>query len=109
MVFNWFRRQFSDRSQEPEVEDTEQAQEQPEVEPAASEATQEQSQEVAADYLNWAKAAYKNIQQQQSQVEEAPTQGEESPTEDLAQKPAVADMVTVPETATEPAETETAK
>jgi fused signal recognition particle receptor len=112
MVFNWFRRQFSDRSQEPEVEDTQQAQEQPEVEPAASEATQEQSQEVAADYLNWAKAAYKNIQQQQSQVEEAPTEEEEeeeSPSEDLAQNPAVADMVTVPETATEPTETETAK
>jgi fused signal recognition particle receptor len=83
MVFNWFRRQFSERSQDAQVEQ-EQTLEQS-TEPAESEPTQEQPQEVAADYLNWAKTAYKNIQQrQESQEDDAQASGIDSPTEQLA-------------------------
>ena len=72
MVFNWFRRQFGD-SENTEVEQVETTAESP-AEPTASVTSEEQSQEVAADYLNWAKAAYQNIQQQQrSQDEEVST------------------------------------
>jgi fused signal recognition particle receptor len=81
MVFNWFRRQFgtSDASAQetssetPQVEQEQKAQQKPEEEPIDSESTQEQSSAVAEDYLHWAKAAYKNIQKQQQQSEEATT------------------------------------
>jgi len=83
MVFNWFRRQFSDSSQDAEVE-LEQTLE-PSTEPAESEPTQDRPQEVAADYLNWAKTAYKNIQQrQESQEEDATASGIDSPSEQVA-------------------------
>ncbi|AFZ12861.1 signal recognition particle-docking protein FtsY [Crinalium epipsammum PCC 9333] len=68
MVFNWFRRQFGD-SQNTEVEQVETVAESP-AEQEASVTSEEESQEVAADYLNWAKAAYKNIQQQQRSPDE---------------------------------------
>ncbi|MBD0340518.1 MAG: signal recognition particle-docking protein FtsY, partial [Microcoleus sp. Co-bin12] len=68
MVFNWFRRQYSE-SKSSEQEATP---EQPQDEPAKSapiepetDATDESSPAVAEDYLNWAKAAYKNIKKQQ--------------------------------------------
>ena len=68
MVFNWFRRQYSE-SKSSEKEATP---EQPQDEPAKSapvepqtDAAEESSAAVAEDYLNWAKAAYKNIQKQQ--------------------------------------------
>jgi fused signal recognition particle receptor len=68
MVFNWFRRQYSEsKSSEKETPS-----EQPQDEPAKSapvepqtDATDQSSPAVAEDYLNWAKAAYKNIQKQQ--------------------------------------------
>jgi fused signal recognition particle receptor len=68
MVFNWFRRQYSEsKSSEQET-----PAEQPPDEPAKSppiepqtDATDHSSPAVAEDYLNWAKAAYKNIQKQQ--------------------------------------------
>jgi len=80
MVFNWFRRKFGTSEEEtssenPQVEQEQEAPDQPEVEPAES--TEEQSPAVADDYLNWAKAAYKNIQkQQQLPVETAATETE---------------------------------
>ena len=69
MVFNWFRRQYSEsKSSEKETPP-----EQPQDEPAKSapvepqtDATDQISPAVAEDYLNWAKAAYKNIQKQQN-------------------------------------------
>ncbi|WP_199248157.1 signal recognition particle-docking protein FtsY [[Phormidium] sp. ETS-05] len=70
MVFNWFRRQFNEK--------TEEAVTPPEAPPAPeeqSEASQDSTSEsaVAEDYLAWAKAAYKNIQVRQGQgVEESP-------------------------------------
>jgi fused signal recognition particle receptor len=72
MVFNWFRRQYSDSgSSEPETpseqpQDTTPAA--PKAEPATDTAPQTaapNSPAVAEDYLAWAKAAYKNIQKQQ--------------------------------------------
>ena len=62
MVFNWFRRQFNDK-------DTPTPEEEPdvtlaEVEPETPTAAEE---DVAAEYLKWAKAAYQNIQQQQQE------------------------------------------
>ena len=86
MVFNWFRRQFGTsessseetRSENPQVEQEQKAPEQQPVEPAASESPEEQSAAVAEDYLNWAKAAYKNIQKQQASVAAEPTAAEPS-------------------------------
>jgi len=90
MVFNWFRRQFSTNeaqetpSQDPQVVQPEVAQEQEGKPEETSEPSPDSSQEVAADYLNWAKAAYKNIQQrQQVQPEEAATTESESPSESV--------------------------
>ena len=86
MVFNWFRRQFGTsessseetRSENPQVEQEQKAPEQQPLEPAASESPEEQSAAVAEDYLNWAKAAYKNIQKQQASVAAEPTAAEPS-------------------------------
>ncbi|MCW6050777.1 signal recognition particle-docking protein FtsY [Lyngbya sp. CCAP 1446/10] len=84
MVFNWFRRQYSESgSSEPETpsEQTpdEAAQSAP-VEPQTDAAVEETSPAVAEDYLNWAKAAYKNIQkQQQAETEVAQTAEAEIP------------------------------
>ncbi len=60
MVFNWFRRQYSDKdvSNPPEEESNSSV---VEVEPEAQTASEEDK---AAEYLKWAKAAYQNIQQQ---------------------------------------------
>ncbi|MBD1815034.1 signal recognition particle-docking protein FtsY [Microcoleus vaginatus DQ-U2] len=68
MVFNWFRRQYS----ESKSSETEATPEQPQDESAKSasvepqaDAAEQGSPAGAEDYLNWAKAAYKNIQKQQ--------------------------------------------
>ena len=81
MVFNWFRRQYSE-SKSSEKEATP---EQPPDESAKSalvepqtDATDQSSPAVAEDYLNWAKAAYKNIQKQQKpETEVSETAGPE--------------------------------
>ncbi|MEG3843436.1 signal recognition particle-docking protein FtsY [Microcoleus sp. herbarium14] len=68
MVFNWFRRQYSEsgssEKETPEQPQDESAKSAP-VEPPTDAAVNENSDAVAEDYLNWAKAAYKNIQKQQ--------------------------------------------
>ncbi len=70
MVFDWFRRKFDKPESESEsVTDTEQiaesivAEEEELVVPAAE--PEPAREEVATDYLAWAKAAYQNIQQQE--------------------------------------------
>ena len=65
MVFNWFRRKF-DKSESEQVQDSEQVETPDVVEDEPTEP--ENSEAVATDYLAWAKAAYQNIQQQQSSV-----------------------------------------
>jgi len=74
MVFNWFRRQFSSQEEtKPETQSpVEQEQETP-AETAESEPTQESAPTVDDDLLNWAKAAYTNIQQQASPEATTPT------------------------------------
>ncbi|MEH2317569.1 signal recognition particle-docking protein FtsY [Nostoc sp.] len=72
MVFNWFRRQYNDSSDQKQ-EETPPAQE-PQPEPTeTSTPTAETSPDATADLLAFAKAAYKNIQQkQQAEVVETP-------------------------------------
>ena len=96
MVFNWFRRQFGD-SQNTEVEQVETAAESP-AEPVASVTSEEESQEVAADYLNWAKAAYKNIQQQQRSPDEEVSTAELEPSTSNQVETTAVDATTTTET-----------
>jgi len=66
MVFNWFRRQFNEKEQKQEQEQA--------IEPTAKQPesdAEETTPEVAEDYLNWAKAAYQNIQKQQLSTPDA--------------------------------------
>jgi len=79
MVFNWFRRQQRPASPQEEVTSTPS----PEVEPEESTSTEEASQDVAADYLNFAKAAYKNIQQQSPQSQPTAEEISSAPAETL--------------------------
>jgi fused signal recognition particle receptor len=73
MVFDWFRRKFDKPESESESEsvtDTEQiaeaiAEEEAELVVPTAE-SEPASEEVATDYLAWAKAAYQNIQQQEA-------------------------------------------
>ncbi len=69
MVFDWFRRKF-DKPESESVTDTEQViepvvEEEAEIVVPAAE-PEPASEEVATDYLAWAKAAYQNIQQQEA-------------------------------------------
>ncbi len=64
MVFNWFRRQSSDTATPQQQEVTAPVETEAELEEVAS--SEEPPQAAAADYLRFAKAAYKNIQKQQS-------------------------------------------
>jgi fused signal recognition particle receptor len=80
MVFNWFRRQYSESDSSEKETAPEQSQDSsaksPPVDPAtdavAPTTTDPNSPAVAEDYLNWAKAAYKNIQKQQKTETETP-------------------------------------
>jgi len=84
MVFNWFRRKYRTSeasSEEAETENLTVEQEQEAAEENSEEPVPETSPAVAEDYLNWAKAAYKNIQKQQASVVEpavTPTETVES-------------------------------
>ena len=71
MVFNWFRRQFAPESSEDETSGVDEsaaeaASTSTETEEESSEASEssDSSDEAKPDYLNWAKAAFQNIQQQ---------------------------------------------
>ena len=114
MVFNWFRRQFSDRSEPaeeettpapPETEETEAEDKESDAEPAS------ESTSGAEDYLSWAKAAYQNIQKQKQTAsvtetsEDAETEPESEPvgaTETTTPSEAETEAVEAPE-ATAPA------
>jgi fused signal recognition particle receptor len=108
MVFNWFRRQFSNRPQDDEAEKEKTEQVQPEAEVSEVEATETTetteatSETVNLDYLNWAKAAYKNIQerQQSQEAETAITEPESLPEEEV-QTDAVVETTIVEETTAE--------
>ncbi|CAN1212309.1 Signal recognition particle receptor FtsY [Tumidithrix helvetica PCC 7403] len=70
MVFNWFRRKFDDEKQsEAQSVEEQKAESQAEAEPVAPPAeTTATSTPQSQDLLNWAKAAYVNIQKQQAEV-----------------------------------------
>ncbi len=91
MVFNWFRRQYSEsgssEKETPEQPQDESAKSAP-VEPQTDAAVDENSPAVAEDYLNWAKAAYKNIQKQQKPEAEVAQTAE-------AEVPEVAESVAI--------------
>lgn len=71
MVFNWFRRQFTQPSSEASPETVEpSAAESPEAAPETEAQTKAATEETAQeDYLSWAKAAYQNIQQRQQEAQ----------------------------------------
>lgn len=84
MVFNWFRRQYSESKSSEKETPPEQPQDEPAksapIEPQTDAAAEQSSPAVAEDYLNWAKAAYKNIQKQQKpETEVSETAGPEVP------------------------------
>ena len=109
MVFNWFRRQFGSKegtSQEtsPEAQSKVEQEQQASEETAASEPT-ESSTTVDDDYLSWAKAAYKNIQQQQVSPEATtPTATESLETRVTEESPEVTTPQSVVATDTEEVE-----
>jgi fused signal recognition particle receptor len=70
MVFNWFRRQYSDRPDESNNPPAPTAPAESTTETKESTPTEAaESEPLAEDYLSWAKAAYKNIQQQKLETE----------------------------------------
>ncbi|MFB2968137.1 signal recognition particle-docking protein FtsY [Aerosakkonema sp. BLCC-F183] len=87
MVFNWFRRQHNESQEQAQDKSASPTQVEPQTESPVSESGATSSQEeVADDYLAWAKAAYKNIQAKQRpqttttpSETEAPTQAEAEP------------------------------
>lgn len=89
MVFNWFRRQFSEKEEStqetentsPEVESP------PEVVESPAEPSDTSQADTAAEYLKWAKAAYQNIQQQATEVA-PPETPEITATTEIGEEPA---------------------
>jgi len=81
MVFNWFRRQFTQTSSEASPETVESsAAESPEATPETESKTEATEAAAEQDYLNWAKAAYKNIQQRQQEAQtETPAEAAPEP------------------------------
>jgi fused signal recognition particle receptor len=85
MAFNWFRRQFTQPEDAPDLEVTQ------EDSASESEASAVEDETVQEDYLAWAKAAYQNIQQRQ---QTSPPVAEEA-VPDLSVAPATAESSTV--------------
>ncbi|HBY80791.1 MAG TPA: signal recognition particle-docking protein FtsY [Cyanobacteria bacterium UBA11148] len=96
MVFNWFRRQNKNKdasaqetpAQTPQVEPEQKVTDQP---------SQEESPTVSDDYLNWAKAAYKNIQKQQQPSAEEATPTATEPTEIAQEEESAPELSPSPE------------
>jgi fused signal recognition particle receptor len=109
MVFNWFRRQYSDRPDESQNPPAPTAPAESTTETKESTPTEAaESEPLAEDYLSWAKAAYKNIQQQKLETETAevpvsaaPEPGSEKTAAVVSQEEAIAPTIQDSET-TEP-------
>ncbi len=107
MVFNWFRRQFSDKNQQEEKPK--------QAAPTPEPPKEEKSEQSADEYLKWAKAAYQNIQKEQATTKAPPESAEaetaapaEELTEEQTNEPSVAESFidsTEPETTPAIAET----
>jgi len=90
MVFNWFRRQFSDKNKTAKTPPPAAAPTATPAEPTPAEP--ETSADSADDYLSWAKAAYQNIQKQPDSAQaesETPAPTEESAEETTDETPVV--------------------
>ncbi|NET41519.1 signal recognition particle-docking protein FtsY [Okeania sp. SIO2B3] len=127
MVFNWFRRQYNDSSDKtsketskPEVEKEQKEQVEDQVESQAK--STEESGQTTEDYLSWAKAAYKNLQEkkkndsQESQIPTDTTDVEEKletqiPSTETKNEPIISNTLPIIEhiaaEKTEPTETDT--
>ncbi|MBD2182220.1 signal recognition particle-docking protein FtsY [Planktothrix sp. FACHB-1355] len=94
MVFNWFRRQHNESQEQAQDKSASPTQVEPQTESPVSESGEVSSQEqVADDYLAWAKAAYKNIQaKQRPQTTTTPSETE-SPTQAEAEPQLVTEAV----------------
>ncbi|MDJ0707134.1 MAG: signal recognition particle-docking protein FtsY [Leptolyngbyaceae cyanobacterium MO_188.B28] len=97
--FNWFRRSYDEPSEKPSEEKTETTPSPSEEAGAETKAESTDSQLDADEYLQWAKAAYQNIQQRQQQVQ--------APTAEPKAEPAPPPTPTEPEETTETADTAT--
>ncbi|MCL2928059.1 MAG: signal recognition particle-docking protein FtsY [Trichodesmium sp. MAG_R01] len=64
MVFNWFRRKYNDSSDKTSKEKPAPKKEKVEAAVESQEKSGQESTDSKEDYLSWAKAAYKNIQEQ---------------------------------------------
>ncbi|MGP1381988.1 MAG: signal recognition particle-docking protein FtsY [Thainema sp.] len=115
--FNWFRREFDEKAQsEQSAESQDQQTAQPDVAESKSDselaesAAPSDSQQQALDYLEWAKAAYQNIQKQQTATSATPTDAStaDPPSSASSSEPAVAEPGVAEAEVTEP-EAEEAK
>ena len=114
-MFNWFRRSNKAKQEEPQTKPENQ-------EATTTESTTESATKTQEDYLAWAKAAYKNIQEQKGEATETTSETEtatakeevaEETTEDetvteTASEAAVTEEIAPDETITEPVEAATA-
>ncbi|MDB9314515.1 signal recognition particle-docking protein FtsY [Spirulina sp. CS-785/01] len=109
-MFNWFNRKFGKRdkedSQKPSEESkpsspaSEEAEESPETQDSSTATTEDSTSTTPDDYLQWAKAAYQNIQKRQT-VEKEPEpeqEAEEPEPEQEAEPETVAEPEPVAET-----------
>jgi fused signal recognition particle receptor len=95
MAFDWFRRQYDQKAKEAQKAE-------PEPTPAEPEAKEAAAEEIAEDYLNWAKTAYKTIQKRQQDEHQPVTSEVPVPT---AVEPTLTDAIAIaPETVETPAE-----
>ena len=97
MTFNWFRRRYANKAEDVSTVESEpvssDAEATAEAEPVVAEATAEAEPVVADDYLNWAKAAYQNIQKRQ-QSEAPPADVVASPDATIATESTIAPEAT---------------
>jgi fused signal recognition particle receptor len=99
--FNWFRRQFDEQDKNAEPEGTESQSAEAPAQQSSSESTTSQPQQSPEDYLQWAKAAYQNIQkrQQTDATQTTPAAEESAEPAPEATQPSV-EPATAPETVT---------
>ncbi len=90
-MFNWFRRQTNKSDPTPETPALEESP-QTEVPPTASESVS-QAQPPQQDYLKWAKAAYKNLQQRKEPVETAENLIEETVEPVVSEPPSAENLI----------------
>ena len=99
MTFDWFRRRYANKAEDVSTVEAEPVSSEAE---ATAETTAEAEPVVADDYLNWAKAAYQNIQKRQ-QAEAPPAEVVASPDATIAPEATpdadatIADSATIPD------------